>query len=178
MQARIVDEQGQSVPQGQVGELVVRGPNVMKGYYKAPEQTAQVLDEDGWLRTGDLLREDPDGALFVMGRIKDLIIRSGFNVYPSEVEAALNASPQVRQSCAVGVPQNGDEQIFAFIEAQDGQSVDTEALLTFVRDRLAPYKRPQKIVVVRQLPTASNGKILRKAVMDLALAEHAAHTHQ
>ncbi|NGM86458.1 acyl--CoA ligase [Parapusillimonas sp. SGNA-6] len=178
MQARIVDEQGQSVPQGQVGELVVRGPNVMKGYYKAPEQTAQVLDEDGWLRTGDLLREGPDGALFVMGRIKDLIIRSGFNVYPSEVEAALNASPQVRQSCVVGVPQNGDEQIIAFIEAQDGHSVDTETLLTSVRDRLAPYKRPQKIVVVRQLPTASNGKVLRKAVMDLALAEHASHTHQ
>ncbi|WP_237173700.1 class I adenylate-forming enzyme family protein [Paracandidimonas lactea] len=172
MQSRIVDKQGQTLPHGQIGELLVRGPNVMKGYYKAPQQTAEVLDENGWLRTGDLLCEAPDGALFVMGRIKDLIIRSGFNVYPSEVEAVINALPEVRQSCVVGVPQNGDEQIVAFIEAEEGVSIQTEALLDSVRQRLAPYKRPQRVVVLAQLPTASNGKILRKAVMDLALAEH------
>lgn len=177
MQARIVNDEGQTVQQGQVGELVVRGPNIMKGYYKAPELTAEVLDEEGWLRTGDLLREDPDGALFVMGRIKDLIIRSGFNVYPSEVEAALNALPQIRQSCVVGVPLNGDEQIVAFIETADGQSVETSTVLNLVSDKLAPYKRPQKIVVLAQLPTANNGKILRKAVMDMALAEYTSNTH-
>ncbi|SSW70650.1 Long-chain-fatty-acid--CoA ligase [Achromobacter veterisilvae] len=168
MRARIVDEQAREVAPGEVGELQVRGPNVMKGYYKAPEQTAQALGQDGWLRTGDLLREDPDGALFVMGRIKDLIIRSGFNVYPSEVEAALNAYAGVRQSCVVGVPKDGDEQIVAFVEAEEGRCVQADALQTFARERLAPYKRPQKIVLLARLPAADNGKILRKAMVDMA----------
>ena len=170
MQARIVGEDGRAVAPGNVGELQVRGPNVMKGYYKAPEQTAQALDADGWLRTGDLLRAEPDGALFVMGRIKDLIIRSGFNVYPSEVEAALNAYAGVRQSCVVGVPHEGDEQIIAFVEAEEGRSVEAQALQAFARERLAPYKRPQKIILLSKLPAADNGKILRKAVVDMARA--------
>jgi acyl-CoA synthetase (AMP-forming)/AMP-acid ligase II len=168
MRARIVDEHAREVAPGEVGELQVRGPNVMKGYYKAPEQTAQALGQDGWLRTGDLLREAPDGALFVMGRIKDLIIRSGFNVYPSEVEAALNAYAGVRQSCVVGVPKDGDEQIVAFVEAEEGRCVQADALQTFARERLAPYKRPQKIVLLARLPAADNGKILRKAMVDMA----------
>ncbi len=168
MQARIVADDGQEVTPGDVGELQVRGPNVMKGYYKAPEQTAQALDAEGWLRTGDLLRAEPDGALYVMGRIKDLIIRSGFNVYPSEVEAALNAYAGVRQSCVVGVPRDGDEQIIAFVEAEDGLSIEAEALQAFARERLAPYKRPQKIILLSRLPAADNGKILRKAVVDMA----------
>ncbi|MGY6270866.1 class I adenylate-forming enzyme family protein [Achromobacter denitrificans] len=168
MQARIVDEHAQAVAPGEIGELQVRGPNVMKGYYKAPEQTAQALCADGWLRTGDLLREDPDGALFVMGRIKDLIIRSGFNVYPSEVEAALNAYAGVRQSCVVGVPKDGDEQIVAFVEAEEGREVGVGDLRAFARERLAPYKRPQKIVLLARLPAADNGKILRKAMVDMA----------
>ncbi|MNX38981.1 Long-chain-fatty-acid--CoA ligase [compost metagenome] len=168
MRSRIVDESGNAVARGEVGELLVQGPNVMKGYYKAPEQTAQALDENGWLRTGDLLREDADGALFVMGRIKDLIIRSGFNVYPSEVEAALNAYPGVRQSCVVGVPKDSDEQIVAFVEAEDGRALREEDLQAFARDRLAPYKRPQRIVLLARLPAADNGKILRKVVLDMA----------
>ncbi len=105
-----------------------------------------------------------------MGRIKDLIIRSGFNVYPSEVEAALNACAGVRQSCVVGVPREGDEQIIAFVEAEEGRSVDAQALQAFARERLAPYKRPQKIILLSKLPAADNGKILRKAVVDMARA--------
>ncbi|MEJ8821272.1 AMP-binding protein [Variovorax humicola] len=168
METRIVDEEGNTVAPGTVGELLIRGPNVMKGYYKAPELTAQVLSDDGWLRTQDLVRQGGDGACYVMGRLKDLIIRSGFNVYPSEVEAALNAHPAVAQSCVVGKPVAGDEQVIAFVEPHAGASVDAPALQAFLHDRLAPYKRPQRIVLVPQLPAAQSGKILKKAVQDMA----------
>lgn len=168
VEARIVDEAGQRVPAGEVGELQIRGPNVMKGYYKAPEQTAQVLSPDGWLSTGDLLRADHDGSLFVMGRLKELIIRSGFNVYPSEVEAALNAFPGVAQSCVVGRPDHGDEQVIAFVQPEPGTQIDQPALSEFLRARLAPYKRPQQVIAMPQLPVGGTGKIQRKALGDLA----------
>ncbi|MCY1525529.1 4-chlorobenzoate--CoA ligase [compost metagenome] len=103
-----------------------------------------------------------------MGRLKDLIIRSGFNVYPSEVEAALNAHPAVAQSCVVGKPVAGDEQVIAFVELQAGAAADADALQAFVRERLAPYKRPQRIVLVPQLPAAQSGKILKKVVLEMA----------
>lgn len=168
VQARIVDENGQPVAPGASGELQVRGPNVMKGYYRAPEQTQEVLLPDGWLRTGDILRQDPDGALFVMGRLKDLIIRSGFNVYPVEVEAVLNALPGVSQSCVVGREIEGDEQVIAFVESQPGVTLCIEALQAQVREKLVAYKRPQRIVVIDKLPAAQSGKILKHQVKQLA----------
>ncbi|QEZ46228.1 class I adenylate-forming enzyme family protein [Cupriavidus oxalaticus] len=168
VEARIVDAMGRAVPQGQVGELQIRGPNVMKGYYKAPALTAEVLSADGWLSTRDLVRQAGDGACYVMGRLKDLIIRSGFNVYPSEVEAALNAHPAVAQSCVVGKAVAGDEQVIAFVELHAGAMADADALQAFVRERLAPYKRPQRIVLVPQLPAAQSGKILKKVVLEMA----------
>lgn len=168
LETRVVDEQGQIVPQGEVGELQIRGPNVMKGYYKAPEQTAAVLSPDGWLSTNDLVRQAPDSAFYVMGRLKDLIIRSGFNVYPSEVEAALNAHPSVVQSCVVGKQVDSDEQVVAYIEVDPQVPFDAAALSAFVSERLAPYKRPQIIVPVERLPAAQSGKILKKAVQEMA----------
>ncbi len=168
VEARLVDEDGKIVPDGEVGELQIRGPNVMKGYYKAPEQTAEVLSADGWLSTGDLVRQAPDGACYVMGRLKDLIIRSGFNVYPSEVEATLNAHASVVQSCVVGRAVDGDEQVIAFIETDPQIPFDAEALSAFASKHLAPYKRPQIIVPVAQLPAAQSGKILKKKVQEMA----------
>lgn len=168
VEARIVDEEGHPVADGKSGELQVRGPNVMKGYYRAPDLTKEVLLPDGWLKTGDILRQDSDGALFVMGRLKELIIRSGFNVYPAEVESVLNALPGVSQSCVVGREIEGDEQVIAYVEPQQGVTLSPETLQAQVREKLVAYKRPQSIVVIEKLPAAQSGKILKHQVKQLA----------
>jgi len=142
------------------GELWVRGPNVMAGYYRDPVRTAQVLRPDGWLATGDIAEMGEDGALFIRGRLKELIIRSGFNVYPPEVEAALNGHPAVLQSAVVGrAVAHGDEEVVAFVEIRE--EVDAEALQAWLVPRLAPYKRPSKIVFMATLPAAPSGKVLK-----------------
>ncbi|MFN3790845.1 class I adenylate-forming enzyme family protein [Massilia sp.] len=142
------------------GELWVRGPNVMAGYYRDPQQTAATLRPGGWLATGDLATLGEDGALFIAGRLKELIIRSGFNVYPLEVETALNSHPEVLQSAVVGRPlAGGEEEVVAFVEASG--MVDAAALQDWLRSRLAPYKRPARIVFMDALPAAPSGKILK-----------------
>jgi acyl-CoA synthetase (AMP-forming)/AMP-acid ligase II len=145
-----------------IGELWVRGPNVMHGYYREPALTAAVLDADGWLNTGDMARQAEDGALFIVGRTKELIIRSGFNVYPLEVETALNAHPSVTQSAVVGRPAaDGDEQVLAFIELDPRHPVTMDELRLYLREQLAPYKRPARITAMDALPAAASGKILK-----------------
>ncbi|CAN7220502.1 class I adenylate-forming enzyme family protein [Massilia sp. LjRoot122] len=142
------------------GELWVRGPNVMAGYYRDPVQTAAALRPGGWLATGDLATLGADGALFIAGRLKELIIRSGFNVYPLEVETALNSHPAVLQSAVVGRPAaGGEEEVVAFVESAG--DVDADALQEWLRARLAPYKRPSRIVFMDALPAAPSGKILK-----------------
>lgn len=148
------------------GELWVRGPNVMKGYYKAPELTAATLTDDGWLRTGDLARFEPDGAITLVGRSKELIIRSGFNVYPIEVEQVLNAYPDVVQSAVVGREIEGNEEVVAFIEVSKEISLD--ALRAHLKANLSPYKIPSEIVVLDYLPAAATGKVLKKELQQLA----------
>ncbi|MDK3074782.1 class I adenylate-forming enzyme family protein [Sedimentitalea sp. JM2-8] len=143
------------------GEVLARGPNVMKGYYKNPEATAAALDADGWLHTGDLGRIDDAGRLHILGRTKELIIHGGFNVYPPEVEAALNDHPQVIQCAVVGRTVNGDEQVLAFVQAAPDDLPDPEALRAFAAERLAGYKRPARIIVATDLPAAPTGKILK-----------------
>jgi acyl-CoA synthetase (AMP-forming)/AMP-acid ligase II len=157
----------QSSPDG-VGELWVRGPNVMKGYYRAPELTAETVTPDGWLRTGDLARIAPDGAVFIVGRVKELIIRSGFNVYPVEVEQVLNAWPQVVHSAVVGRTVAGNEEVVAFVEPVQGAAIDLEALRAHLKANLSPYKIPSEIVVLEQLPAAATGKILKKELQQRA----------
>ncbi|MBJ3764183.1 acyl--CoA ligase [Maribius pontilimi] len=147
-----------------VGEILVRGPNVMKGYYKAPDKTAEVMDDDGWLSTGDLGEIDADGNLHVVGRVKELIIRSGFNVYPPEVEAAINDHPDVVQCAVVGRPHKGNEQVLAFV--QTAGDVTPDALRGFVADSLSNYKRPSAIFIVDELPAAATGKILKHKLLD------------
>ena len=158
---RIVDGDGRDLPEGDVGELWVRGPNVMLGYYRAPELTAATVSADGWLRTGDLARRTADGALFLAGRAKELIIHSGFNVYPIEVEQALTSHPDVLQAAVLGRADEGNEQVIAFVEARPGHVIDVTSLAAWAAKRLAPYKRPAQIRVLSTLPAASTGKVLK-----------------
>jgi acyl-CoA synthetase (AMP-forming)/AMP-acid ligase II len=151
-----------------IGELWVRGPNVMKGYYRAPELTAETITDDGWLRTGDLARIEADGAVFIVGRSKELIIRSGFNVYPIEVEQVLNAFPEVVQSAVVGREVDGNEEVVAFIEPSQGASIDMDKLRAHLKANLSPYKMPSEIVVLEHLPAAATGKVLKKELQRMA----------
>jgi acyl-CoA synthetase (AMP-forming)/AMP-acid ligase II len=148
--------------EGPDGRLLVRGPNVMQGYYRDPAGTAAVLDGDGWLDTGDLARQDPDGALFIAGRSKELIIRSGFKVYPLEVETVLNAHPAVTQSAVVGrALDDGNEEVLAFVQPAAGSALAPAELEDWAAARLAPYKRPARIVLMANLPAAPSGKVLK-----------------
>jgi acyl-CoA synthetase (AMP-forming)/AMP-acid ligase II len=157
------------VAPGEVGELWVRGPNVMKGYYRAEQQTAAVIDAEGWFNTGDLARADADGALFIVGRSKELIIRSGFNVYPPEVEAALNAYPGVVMSAVVGRAVDGNEEVVAFIQVLAPETFDLAALQAFLAEQLAPYKRPAELRILSSLPAAASGKVLKHQLQKMAM---------
>jgi long-chain acyl-CoA synthetase len=167
---RIVDGEGRAVPEGDVGEILVAGPNIMKGYYRNPDATEAVLTPDGFLRTGDLGRIGPDGNLYIAGRAKELIIRSGFNVYPAEIETVLNAHADVVQCAVIGRPVQGDEEIIAFVELTAASQADEAMLKEFAGHKLAAYKRPQHIIIVAQMPAAPTGKIQRHALLPLALA--------
>jgi long-chain acyl-CoA synthetase len=168
---RIVDRSGHDVAAVAPGALLVRGPNVMQGYYKDRAATDACLDADGWLDTGDLARRGADGALFIVGRSKDLIIRSGFNVYPLEVETVLNAHPGVTQSAVVGRDgADGNEEVVAFVQPAPGSGMHEDALRDWAAARLAPYKRPSRIVFMAALPAAATGKVLRHKLKEMAAA--------
>ncbi len=158
--ARIVDKKGEIVSGGEVGELHVRGRNVMLGYYRAPDLTAKAIDKDGWFNTGDLARFESD-CLFIVGRTKEMIIRSGFNVYPAEVEGVLNSHDAVVQSAVVGRAVEGNEEIIAFVQLVQGAKVTPSELMAYVGGQLTSYKRPSQIVVLDALPATSTGKILK-----------------
>lgn len=159
----------QTVPGGGdgIGEVLTRGPQIMKGYFRNAEATAQVLDSDGWMHTGDLGRIDGRGYLHIVGRSKELIIHGGFNVYPPEVEAALNDHPQVIQCAVIGRRVDGDEQVLAFVQAAEGDLPDEAELRAFAAARLAGYKRPAKIVIATSLPAAPTGKILKHRLIEV-----------
>ena len=167
IEARLVGPGGRTVAPGEVGELHVRGPNVMRGYYRAPEATAAVIDADGWFNTGDLARFDGD-ILYIVGRTKELIIRSGFNVYPPEVEAVLNEHPAVVQSAVIGRPVPGNEEVVAYVQLLPGSIATPADLMAHAARLLAPYKRPFEIIVLDTLPAASTGKILKHRLADAA----------
>lgn len=168
VEVRIAGADGREVAPGAVGELWVRGPNVMRGYYRNPELTRATVTPEGWLKTGDLARQEADGALFIVGRSKELIIRSGFNVYPVEVEQAINAHPQVVQSAVVGRSVDANEEVVAFVEAAAGSGLTAEALVAHLRTCLSPYKLPVEIVFLEQLPASATGKILKNALKERA----------
>lgn len=156
---RIADERGAELPYGEIGDLWIRGGLIMKGYYRDPGQTAEVLTDDGWFKTGDLARQIADGHLYIVGRRKELIIRSGFNVYPVEVEGVLAGHPDVALVAVIGRPRDGNEEVVAFIQPRPGASPDPAALAAFAADRLAPYKRPARYIIREQLPATAANKI-------------------
>ncbi|MGH2494789.1 MAG: long-chain-fatty-acid--CoA ligase [Ktedonobacteraceae bacterium] len=160
VELRIVDENDQDVPIGEVGEIIARGPNIMKGYYNMPDATATTL-RNGWLHTGDMGRFDEDGYLYIVERKKDLIIRGGFNIYPRDVEEVLNGHPAVIESAVIGVPsERMGEEVKAFVVKRG--EVDAETLKAYCREKLANYKTPGEIEFVDLLPRNGVGKIDKK----------------
>ncbi|MGC2529865.1 MAG: class I adenylate-forming enzyme family protein [Candidatus Acidiferrum sp.] len=169
VEVRLVDAEGNSVVEGEVGELWVRGPNVMKGYYRAPEETAAAINADGWFNTRDLARME-EGNLFIVGRTKELIVRFGFNVYPAEVEAILNAYPDVVRSAVIGrsVEGEGGEEVIAFVQLSPGSSATTAAIAEHAARHLAPYKHPSQIFLVELMPLTPTGKVVKGELARLA----------
>ena len=166
VELRIAGPDGAARPAGEVGEVWVRGRCVMRGYYKAPELTRQAITPDGWFRSGDLGRVDERGWLTIAGRVKELIIRSGFNVYPPEIEGVLTKHPAVAIAAVVGRPaEDGNEEIVAFLQLVPGGGVEFAELDALVRAELAPYKRPAAYHVLPALPAAATGKILKHKLL-------------
>ena len=172
VEARIVGQDGGPVAPGDAGELFVRGPGVMKGYYKAPEETAEAIDGDGWFRTGDLVRIEDD-HLFIVGRAKEMIIRFGFNVYPAEIEGVLNAHPAVARSAVIGRAAEGGEEVLAFVQMAQGATATVADLADYAARQLAPYKRPSTIFPIVSMPASPTGKILKSELA--AMAKSFAH---
>ena len=163
---KVVDEYGEEVPVGEVGELVVKGPNVMKGYYKMPEETAAAI-RDGWLYTGDLARRDENGYFYIVDRKKDMIIVGGFNVYPREVEEVLFTHKDIVEAAVVGVPDaDFGEEVQAFVVLKPGATADADKLKAYCADHLAKYKVPKTIEFLDELPKNTTGKILRRSLRD------------
>ena len=144
----------------------MRGPNIMKGYYRAPEETAAAIDAEGWFNTRDLARLD-DGNLIIVGRTKDLIVHRGFNVYPAEVEAVLNAHPAVAQSAVIGRSVGGDEEVVAFVQPLPDSSLTSADLAEYAALHLAQYKRPSQILLVPSMPLTPTGKVVKGELVKL-----------
>jgi len=163
VEMRVVDDDGVEVAQGAVGEIAIRGHNVMKGYWNRPDATADVLDADGWFRTGDMATVDDDGYFFIVDRKKDMIIRGGYNVYPREIEEVLYEHPAVSEAAVVGVPDEsmGEEVGAAVVLKSDAGADDIRA---FVRERVAAYKYPRVIWFLDELPKGPTGKILKREI--------------
>ncbi|MEP1126416.1 MAG: AMP-binding protein [Ilumatobacter sp.] len=162
VRVRLVNADG-DIPAGDVGEIWVQGPNVFAGYFRDADATDAVLTEDGWLKTGDMATVDDDGFLWLVDRAKDLVIVSGFNVFPAEVEDVLHEHPDVVEAGVIGVPHpHTGEAVKAFVVAVDGSDVDEESLVEFCLDHLARYKCPNKIEFVDELPRNASGKLVRR----------------
>jgi long-chain acyl-CoA synthetase len=164
----ILDEAGKPLGPNEIGELCVKGPQVMLGYWQRPDETEKVFTEDGWLRTGDIARIDVEGRIYIEDRKKDLIIVSGFNVYPNEVENVLTSHPGVKEAAVIGVPSaSSGEAVKAFVVRND-PSLDKAELIAFCKERLTGYKTPRRIQFVDDLPKTNVGKVLRRELKALS----------
>ncbi|MGB3865972.1 MAG: AMP-binding protein [Xanthobacteraceae bacterium] len=164
---RLVDEGGNDVPAGEIGEIALRAPFMMRGYYDAPELNAQMALPGGFIRTRDVGRFDANGYLYLVDRTSDMIVTGGYNVYPREVEDALAAHPAVREVVVVGIPDDKwGEAVAAFVALRPGESADDAALMAFARERLAGYKVPKSVHFIDEVPKSPVGKLLRRAVRD------------
>jgi long-chain acyl-CoA synthetase len=167
VELQVLDEAGSGpVPHGEIGEIAIRGHNVMKGYWQQPDATAAVLDGDGWFRTGDLGRVDEDGFFFIVDRKKDLLIRGGFNIYPREIEEVLYEHPDVAEAAVVGIPHDSyGEEVGAAVALRPGATVSESELRAYVKARVAAYKYPRHVWFVAALPKGPTGKILKREIV-------------
>ncbi|MFQ5825344.1 MAG: long-chain fatty acid--CoA ligase [bacterium] len=171
VQVRIVDSTNNEVPNNEIGEIMVYGQNVMKGYLNRPKTSKEVL-KDGWLNTGDLGKFDEDGYLYIIDRKKDLILKGGFNVYPREVESVLSAHPKIKDCVVIGVEDEiQGEEVKALVVFREGETLTNEELANYCRDRLAIYKCPKYIEYVKYLPRDSTGKILKSKILNTKLSD-------
>jgi long-chain acyl-CoA synthetase len=164
---KIIDDNGQELPLGEVGELCIKGPQVMKGYWQRDDATAEIIDSNGWLKTGDIALIQPDGYMRIVDRKKDMILVSGFNVYPNELEDVLATLPGVLQCAAIGVPdEKSGEVIKVFIVVKPGMTLTKEQVMEHMRANVTGYKVPKAIEFRDALPTTNVGKILRRELRD------------
>jgi long-chain acyl-CoA synthetase len=163
VEVRVAGDDGRTLATGEVGEILVRGQNVMKGYWGRPEATRAAIDVEGWFHSGDLGRLDDEGDLFVVGRAKELIIRGGFNVYPREIEEVLHEHPAVAEAAVFGVPDPVlGEEVVAVVAVRDGSTVTPDELVAHVKARVAAYKYPRRVRILDALPKGPTGKILKR----------------
>ena len=165
VEAFVTDAKGRELPAGEPGEIVFRGPNVMSGYYKSPERTAEALDREGFLRTGDLGFRDADGFFFVTGRLKELVIKGGENIAPREIDEALLLHPAILEAAAVGIPDtNYGQEILAGIVLKSDALLSEEELRAHCLTHLGRYKTPKFFAFLSELPKGPSGKVQRLAI--------------
>ena len=165
VEMKVVDDDGNDVEQGEPGEIVIRGHNVMKGYWNREDATAESISDDGWFKTGDMATIDEDGYFFIVDRKKDLIIRGGYNVYPREIEEVIYEHPAVRECAVIGVPHDDlGEEVGAAVALKDGEDVSADDLRAHVKEQVAAYKYPRSIWFVDELPKGPTGKILKREI--------------
>ena len=168
VEARIVDyEKLVEKPVGEEGELWLRGPQVMQGYWNKPDETAKTITQDGWLRTGDIARQDEEGYFYIVDRLKDIIIASGFNIVPREVEEVLFQHPKVQEAVVAGVPDKyRGETVKAYVVLKPEQTCTADEIRKFCEERLAPYKVPKQVEFRSELPKTQVGKFLRRVLVE------------
>lgn len=166
VQMRLAQPDGSDTPEGEIGEIAIRGDLIMKGYWGRPDATAEAV-RDGWFFSGDLARMDEDGYFFIVDRSKDMIIRGGYNVYPREVEEVLYEHPDVIEAAVIGVPhEHYGEDVAAYVVRCEGSKLDAETLTRYVKERVAAYKYPRTITFIDALPKGATGKILKRELRE------------
>ena len=166
MEIKIVDKEGNRLGQDQEGELLVRGPQVMHGYWNRPDATAECLDEDGWFRTGDVAKVQPDGFIKICDRLKDMILVSGFNVYPNEIEGVVSTHPDIIECAVIGIPDEKSGEAVKLYVVSSNPDLSEADLKAFCREQLTAYKVPRFIEFSADLPKSNVGKILRRELRD------------
>ena len=165
VEMQVWDDDGKEVAQGEVGEIVIRGHNIMKGYWNREDANKEAITEDGWFRTGDMAKMDEDGYFFIVDRKKDLIIRGGYNVYPREVEEVLYEHPAIQEAAVIGVPHDElGEEVGAAVVRKEGESLEADEVKSYVKEQVAAYKYPRKVWFVDELPKGPTGKILKREI--------------
>jgi long-chain acyl-CoA synthetase len=164
----IHDDEGRELPAGAIGELWVRGPQVMQDYWNRPDETAEVLTPDGWLKTGDIARIDEDGYIYLVDRKKDMIIVSGFNVFPNDIEVVICNHPDALECGVIGIEDECCGEVVRAFVVRRTLELDEQQLIHYCRERLTPYKVPKSIIFVPDLPKSDIGKVLRRKLRELA----------